>query len=88
MQYNLSVPDELKGKDFQSPTYFQKYWCYQKRYWGTYEDICGRKLFAKTTTLNVDIEFQENTYHTIFQFLLGSWTTVYKTSSICTTHTA
>ena len=70
--------------------YFQKYWCYQKRYWEIYEDICGRKRFFETTATNVDIEFQvnqQNTYHITFQLLLGSWTTVYKNSSICTIHT-
>ena len=90
VQCNLSVPDELNAKFSNFSPIFSKYWSYQKRYWGIYEDICWRKRFVEATATNVHIEFQvnqRNTYHTTFQLLLGSRTTVYKNSSICTIKT-
>ena len=94
LMHNIEISECCRwaqSKIFQFPTYFQKYWYYQKRYRGIYEDICGRKRFVKTTATNVDIELQvdqRSTYHTTFQLLLESWTTVNKKSSICTIHTA
>ena len=89
VQCGLSFPDELKAKFSNFPPIFKNDIGENKRYWGKYGDICGRKRFVKTTATSVDIELQvdQRNYHTTFQLLLGSWTTVYKNSSICTIHT-
>ena len=36
-----------KSKNLQSPTFFQKHWCYQKQYWGINKDISERDDWLK-----------------------------------------
>ena len=64
VQCGLSFPDELKAKFSNFPPIFKNIDATRndigenKRYWGKYGDICGRKRFVKTTATSVDIELQ------------------------------
>ena len=91
VQSDLSVPDELKAKLSNFPPIFKNIDVTRKDI-GEYMKTYAKGIrFVKTTEMDVDIELQVNqrdTHHTIFQLLLGSWTAMYKNSSICTIHPA
>ena len=91
VQCDLSVRDELKSKLSNFPPNFENIDVIRNDIGEYMESYAKKKRFVKTTAKNVDIELQidlRNTYHTTFQLLLGSWTTVYKHSLFCTIHTA
>ena len=89
-QCDLSVPDELEAK-FSNFLPIFKNIDVSRNDIGEYMKTYVEENDLLTTATNVDIELQvnqRNTYHTTFKLLLGSWTTVYKNSLICTIHTA